>query len=137
MRIRVVVRSRLWSFAEDGVLRGLAWLDLDDAGSTEHPARGTFGGWCHYRTSGAARVPRFFGNRASTVAPASAPIGTTRTRGPNSYACDPGYKTMSCSSFRSASAERIDGVRVGASARLISIPNRRPFLNSNRSSSAP
>jgi hypothetical protein len=90
MRIRVVVRSRLWSFAEDGVLRGLAWLDIDDAGSTEHPARGTFGGWCHYRTSGAARVPRFFGNRASTVAPASAPIGNTRTRGSNSYACDPG-----------------------------------------------
>jgi hypothetical protein len=50
---------------------------------------------------------------------------------------DPGYTTNNRWSSRSASAERIDGVSVGASARVISMPIRRPFRNNNKSSSAP
>jgi hypothetical protein len=115
--------------------RNLKWHSYET--KPERPSRGVFRNWCHYCTSGPARFRCFLGNRVSTVAPARRRIGSTRTRGSSSYASEPGYKTMSCSSFRSASADRIDEVRVGASARLISIPNRRPFLNNNRSSSAP
>lgn len=62
---------------------------------------------------------------------------TARTRGPSGNVSPPAWITSRRSSFRSCSADRMDGVSAGATVRLNSKPRRsRPRITS-RSSSAP
>jgi len=63
--------------------------------------------------------------------------GTASTPSATLKRCTPGYMTYSASSFRSCMAMRMDGVTLGASARLNSTPTRCRPLSINRSSSAP
>src|SRR5258708_34306872 len=63
--------------------------------------------------------------------------GMTSTFLASEYVLSPGYKTHSRSSLRSVRAIRMDVVSTGASARLHSMPMRRPSLNKSRALSAP